>query len=233
MSNSVTRLDTERKPASAEAPNELAVVPDKKPEPEAKDFDWNADDDSIILHEQPATAVYFNADNSMVIRQHRWPDDDAIIIISSTNIPEFLDKLTDLNLKNRERERLGIRTIAPVDMTAAQLQEQRRAKKRARDERRRRAEGRKPRESYLANSLSKKKPWEAEGISRRSWYRNQNKQRGTGLRQIKLTNAKRTLVPRSKWRMTERRGLPRKVATARKVGRGVVRPLGAYLASYR
>jgi hypothetical protein len=28
-----------------------------------------------------------------------------------------------------------------------------------------------PRDEYLANSLSRSKPWESEGISRATWYR--------------------------------------------------------------
>jgi hypothetical protein len=58
-----------------------------------------------------------------------------------------------LGLRNSEREALGIRTFKPIDMTDEQLEEQRQAKKRARDERRRRRAGESPRETYLANSL--------------------------------------------------------------------------------
>jgi len=48
----------------------------------------------------------------------------------------------------------------------------------------RRAKGMKSRADYLeANSLSRDKPWVAEGISRAQWYR---KQRETSLAGIKL-----------------------------------------------
>ena len=79
-----------------------AVIPQPKPEnapadsPGAKDFNWNTNDASIILREQPATAVYFNKEGSLVIRQHRWPDDDAFIYIADASINDFLDKLTDI-----------------------------------------------------------------------------------------------------------------------------------------
>jgi hypothetical protein len=76
-----------------------------------------------------------------------------------------------LNVTNGERERLRLWTIAAIDMTEEQMGEQRRAKKRACDRRRRRAAGIKPRAQYLADSLSRKKPWEIEGISRRTWER--------------------------------------------------------------
>ena len=80
--------------------NALAIIadtPSKNNEPAAEgDFNWSADDSSIILREQPATAVYFNREGSLVIRQHRWPDDDTIIIIAASSIADFLDKLTDI-----------------------------------------------------------------------------------------------------------------------------------------
>jgi len=68
-------------------------APQATPEP-SEDFDWNKDD-SVILHEQPATAVYFNKEGSLVIRQRRWPDDDSFIYIAESSIADFLDRLTD------------------------------------------------------------------------------------------------------------------------------------------
>jgi hypothetical protein len=38
-------------------------------------------------------------------------------------------------------------------------------------ERSRRARGARPRAEYEGNSLTRKKPWEAEGVSRRTWER--------------------------------------------------------------
>jgi hypothetical protein len=102
-----------------------------------------------------------------------------------------------LNLLNHERRAWGIRTIRPVDMAEAQLEEQRKADKRARDERRRRKAGSKPRETYLANSLSRSKPWEAEGISRRTWERRRQKPAVASPRQIKLKIRERTLASRT------------------------------------
>ena len=122
-----------------------------------------------------------------------WMDaGEALEFIDRVNrTPDYMRKPNarilgeKLRLLNQEREALGIRTILPIDMTEEQLQEQRKAKKRVRDERRRRKAGRKTRETYLANSLTRLKPWEAEGISRRTWFR----KRGTGVRQIKLSNS--------------------------------------------
>jgi hypothetical protein len=54
------------------------------------------DDSSVVLHRQSATAIYFNSDNSLVIKQENWPDDDHCIIITESNIEAFLDRLTDI-----------------------------------------------------------------------------------------------------------------------------------------
>ncbi|MFZ2075737.1 MAG: hypothetical protein WAV38_03605 [Xanthobacteraceae bacterium] len=84
-----------------------------------------------------------------------------------------------LRVSNRERERLKLWTIAPFDMTDKQLKEQRKAKDRARKRRLSRAVGRKPQE----RSLSRQKPWESAGVSRRTWFRKRAKRRETSPRQ--------------------------------------------------
>src|SRR6476659_5317502 len=76
-----------------------------------------------------------------------------------------------LNLTNAEREALKAWRIAPVDMTADDLAEQRKAKERERKRRKRATMGAKPRQTYEAASLSSRKPWLAEGVSRATWYR--------------------------------------------------------------
>jgi hypothetical protein len=104
-----------------------------------------------------------------------------------------------LRLTREERGALRLRTIAAFDVTDEQRAVGRRVKKRARDERRRRLAGSKPRTEYLAASASQRKPWEAHGVSRRTWYRQHGtgqRQRGTGPRHIKLIKAERALVPK-------------------------------------
>jgi hypothetical protein len=59
------------------------------------DFDWS-DQESVVLTEQPETAVYWNPRGELVIRQRRWPDDDPCIFISPHNVAAFIDRLTDL-----------------------------------------------------------------------------------------------------------------------------------------
>jgi hypothetical protein len=71
----------------------LAVEPYESPDRD--EFDW-ADERLVVLPEQPETAIYFNSKGSLVIRQQRPFDDDPFIVISATNIAEFLDKLTEV-----------------------------------------------------------------------------------------------------------------------------------------
>jgi hypothetical protein len=56
------------------------------------DFDW-CTDDSIILKEQPATAVYFNKGGNLVIRQKGdWNDDgDKFLFVTPENFNLFAD----------------------------------------------------------------------------------------------------------------------------------------------
>jgi hypothetical protein len=91
-----------------------------------------------------------------------------------------------LRVTSEERERLRLWTITPFDVTDKQLKEQRKAKKRARDRRRRRDAGSKPRTEYEAASLSRTRPWAALGISRRTWER----RRDASPRQVKLLNSR-------------------------------------------
>ena len=81
-----------------------------------------------------------------------------------------------LRVTNAERERLRLWTIAPCDLSREELVEQKKARKRAQRRQRHRERGALPRSVYEANSKSRTKPWEAEGISRRNWYYRRQKQ---------------------------------------------------------
>jgi hypothetical protein len=72
-----------------------------------------------------------------------------------------------VNLDNATRLRLNIRTIRPVDRTAAQLERDRKKRKAERQRTRRLKAGATPR----SQSVEQQKPWDKEGISRRTWYR--------------------------------------------------------------
>ena len=83
-------------------------------------------------------------------------------------------------LSNDARERLRAWRIPPWDKTDAELAEQSRARRNANRRAKRRAAGAKPRSIYLLKSKSHKKPWEALGISRATYYR-QGYHRETGV----------------------------------------------------
>lgn len=67
------------------------------PQPCGEEFDWS-DRDSIVLQEQRRTAIYWNLNGDLVIRQEKdWNDnDDCFIVISSGNLQAFIDRLCDM-----------------------------------------------------------------------------------------------------------------------------------------
>lgn len=76
-----------------------------------------------------------------------------------------------LRLSPEERDRLGITTIGAVGQTVQERKILRRHRRRIAARRHRQRRGAKTREEYEAGSLTRRKPWEAFGISRRTWYR--------------------------------------------------------------
>jgi hypothetical protein len=64
-----------------------------------------------------------------------------------------------LNLTNADREKYGLWSILPVDMTDEQLAEQRKAKDRQRKAKRRQQRGIRTRVEYLAELATRPKPW--------------------------------------------------------------------------
>ena len=80
-----------------------------------------------------------------------------------------------LNLTNADREKYGLWSILPIDMTDEQLAEQRKAKDRQRKAKRRQQRGIRTRVEYLAELATRPRPWEDEGISRRAWQKRQRK----------------------------------------------------------
>jgi hypothetical protein len=81
-----------------------------------------------------------------------------------------------LGVTDEERTRLGLKTIGACDVCKRQRTARRKAKHRERQRLRRRTQGVRPREQYLAAALSRTKPWEKEGISRRTWERRRKRE---------------------------------------------------------
>lgn len=82
-----------------------------------------------------------------------------------------------VGLAYAERLALGITTIGAIDADLAERTRRRRARARAKEREQRRASGVQVRAEYEAQSISRTKPWEALGISRRTWYRQQERER--------------------------------------------------------
>jgi hypothetical protein len=79
-----------------------------------------------------------------------------------------------MQLTTEERETLRIRTMYAMDESKEALQERRKRLKRVRDRNakaiKRINAGCTPRAEYEANAQERRKPWEAMGMSRRSWF---------------------------------------------------------------
>jgi hypothetical protein len=151
------------------------------------DDDSGLEDLKILIHS-------YAWSNPLAIRRiikMRPPWADAEAIISEVDAyprkwrAATLGKI--LNFTGVEHRKLRLRTIAPVDMTLEERADYSRILANGRRRKKRRLKGMKTRAEYLAaNSLSREKPWEAEGVSRKTWYRRRT--RGdTSLAGIKLT----------------------------------------------
>jgi hypothetical protein len=76
-----------------------------------------------------------------------------------------------LRLTAGEWRVLRLRTIAPIDMIREERRRDSQVRNRDRQCFKRRRAGMKPRQEWEAASLSRTKPWERLGMSRRDWYR--------------------------------------------------------------
>jgi hypothetical protein len=76
-----------------------------------------------------------------------------------------------LRLTKEQRNMLSITTIGAIDESKAVRTKRRLERERTRRKNSRRAKGALPRQTYEQQSISRAKPWIAEGVSRASWYR--------------------------------------------------------------
>ena len=76
-----------------------------------------------------------------------------------------------LRLTNAERMKLKLWQFKPIDATDDELEAQRKARRSEDRRAKMRAKGVRSREAYLTELRSKPKPWEAEGVSQRTWQR--------------------------------------------------------------
>jgi hypothetical protein len=90
-----------------------------------------------------------------------------------------------LGLLDSVRTKLGITTVRPIDVPKEQLEQRRRERWNAKQRKQTRAE-------YEGNSLSRAKPWEAEGIHRRTWE--QRRAKATACAAVPQVRASNSLV---------------------------------------
>jgi hypothetical protein len=72
----------------------LAQAGPPRPEVEFEDFNWH-DDPSVVLKSQPATAIYYNPNGCIVIRQERSlaEESDPFVYITPENAVTFMEAL--------------------------------------------------------------------------------------------------------------------------------------------
>jgi hypothetical protein len=90
-------------------------------------------------------------------------------------------KLVDPRYRLRNSTIIAWLKITEAEMRGVKLrhlvnEDIQRERERTRDERRRREAGAVDRSTYLAGSLSRQRPWEADGVSRRTWERRRKAQ---------------------------------------------------------
>jgi hypothetical protein len=84
-----------------------------------------------------------------------------------------------IGLRQAERQRLDIRTIAAADVSQEQRRRMAKERDRLRKQAQRRAAGAMPRAEYLAkNTASRMEPWKAVGISKATYHRRRKDETG-------------------------------------------------------
>jgi hypothetical protein len=102
------------------------------------------------------------------------------IIRAAQRLPERMtaDHLgRQIRLTHEERQRTGTTTIGGIDADKEKRKELRKIRNREAKEKKRRERGAKRIAEYEAKSLSRLKPWMAECISRKTWYKRRSNQR--------------------------------------------------------
>jgi hypothetical protein len=149
------------------------------------DDDAGLDDLKILAHHYAGNPI---AAPRIIKLRAPWADVEAILEEVVGDPKRWRSKTLGkyLNLSGKEWRALRPRTIAPVDMTPEERADYSRILSNGRRLKKRRSKGMQRRADYLAaNSLSRDKPWVAEGISRRTWER--RRRRDASLAEIKIT----------------------------------------------
>jgi hypothetical protein len=146
-------------------------------------YDADHEDLRILLHCRAKAAPYHRRKRVVLEEIETWaswmPDVERavlaheivfnVIVWSAAKLGHALKLTLD------DRERLGIKTIRPYDLTAREFRAYQKKRKRMNVTKRRRAQGKRTREQYFTDlalaSKSSAKPWLLIGISRPTYYR--------------------------------------------------------------
>lgn len=96
----------------------------------SEDFDWNEDDECVLIPSVSAIAVYLNPKGNVVIRQQAsWNEEgDSFVILPSEAVPKLIKRLRDLatpaevleeSVAEKELEKLAIKQR--LDRLAAEI----------------------------------------------------------------------------------------------------------------
>jgi hypothetical protein len=121
--------------------------------------------DKKLAHVLELWAPWMDAEEAEMMVEHI----QALTVTERNITPEDLGRR--LRLTNAEREACGFWTAHPVDMSAEDLKEFKKAKRRTRMSARRAKKGGLSRAAYLVKCKATPKPWVALGMSRATYFR--------------------------------------------------------------
>lgn len=98
MSSTITKISSRQLDLDIDEPS---APPPEPVEPDSEDYSdwWSENSETIAIHAQPETAIYFNDLGGLVIRQRDGlfeDDEDQAVMIRPENIGPFLAKLADM-----------------------------------------------------------------------------------------------------------------------------------------
>jgi hypothetical protein len=103
--------------------------------------------------------------------------------LSADNLARFL------GVTYAQRQTLALKTIGSVNVKRRDRKVIRRVRDKVKREQKRRAAGVRPRDEYLASSLSRRQPWKEARLSRRTWERHRNKARVASVSAARLLSS--------------------------------------------
>jgi hypothetical protein len=116
--------------------------------------------------------------------------EEASAIIEEASTRKTADGLAEfLHLNYDTRRHLRITTIGSVDVNRRDRKVIRRVRDKVKREQKRRAAGVRPRDEYLASSLSRSQPWKEARLCRRTWERHRNKGRVASVSAARLLSS--------------------------------------------